>query len=283
MEVRDCCLDCLKGLAAKTVRLSGGGEDLLEESWGLIEASWNQSATPPAIANRLLKVIRERTGCDDPYLAMKEEEIRLAVDAFSRVGPSFARTLEGVLQCSALGNSMDFFQRGGYSLDGFVFRATMERIEREVSGRNGRALILGDNLGDLVFDGPLVAFLEETGKEVYYAVKERPVQNDLSMADVERFGMNALFPRIISSGTDEVGLRREDTRGPIREFWEGDGLIIAKGMGNYETITEFNRERPVIHVMKVKCAAVAEDVGHGQGTCIAIMSGEKNGDEKRLL
>ncbi len=283
MEVRDCCLGCLRGLAEKTVRLSGGGEDLLRECRGLIEASWNKDATPPAIANRVLKVIRKRTGVDDPYLAMKEEEYRLALDAFSRVASSFTRDLEGVLRCSALGNSMDFFQKTDYSLEGFVFQAPMEGIGKEVSGCSGRVLILGDNPGDFVFDRPLIAFLQGAGREVYYAVKERPVQNDLSVADAGRFGLHALFPRIISSGTDEVGLREEDTRGPIREFWEGDGLIIAKGMGNYETITEFNRERPVIHVMKVKCSAVADDVGYGQGTCIAIMSGETHGDEKRLL
>ena len=38
-------------------------------------------------------------------------------------------------------------------------------------------------------------------------------------------------------------------------------MVIAKGMGNYETISEFDHERPVVYVLKVKCRTVAETLG----------------------
>ena len=52
--------------------------------------------------------------------------------------------------------------------------------------------------------------------------------------------------------------------------------IIAKGMGNYETISEFDRERPVVYVMNVKCSSVAEALGRRVGEYIAI-TGEEHG------
>ena len=134
-------------------------------------------------------------------------------------------------------------------------------------------MVLADNPGDFVFDLPLVRLLRGMGKEVFYAVKERPVQNDMSMADVQRFGADRMCGDIISTGTDEVGIRREQMSGIIRECWEDRSLVIAKGMGNYETISEFDWERPVIYIMKVKCGSVAETLGRKVGEYIAVAGG----------
>ena len=54
-------------------------------------------------------------------------------------------------------------------------------------------------------------------------------------------------------------------------------MIIAKGMGNYESISEFDRERPVVYVMKVKCRTVAEAWDKGSATYIAIAGGGDHG------
>ncbi|MGD0488075.1 MAG: ARMT1-like domain-containing protein [Syntrophorhabdales bacterium] len=51
-------------------------------------------------------------------------------------------------------------------------------------------------------------------------------------------------------------------------------MVIAKGMGNYETISEFDHERPVVYVLKVKCRTVAETLGREVGTYIAIAGGD---------
>jgi uncharacterized protein with ATP-grasp and redox domains len=112
------------------------------------------------------------------------------------------------------------------------------------------------------------------GKHVLYAVKEHPVQNDMSLIDVARFGAGEMRGHVISTGTDEVGIRREEMSGKIGEWWDDGSMVIAKGMGNYETISEFDHERPVVYVLKVKCRSVAETLGRGVGTYIAIAGGD---------
>ena len=64
----------------------------------------------------------------------------------------------------------------------------------------------------------------------------------------------------------------------VHACWDDDRhtLIIAKGMGNYETISEFDGERPVVYVMNVKCVSVAEALNRRVGEYIAIM-GEEHG------
>jgi uncharacterized protein with ATP-grasp and redox domains len=274
MNVQDCCLPCLKGLAEKTVTLSGGNGELTSECFRLIEQLWAPDTTPPAISNKLLKHIKHKTGNFDPYKSIKTQEFEEATRAFQEIRSHFADSFEGLVQLSALGNSMDFFINGHYDLNNFNFTGTMDKIENTIYIKGKDVLMIGDNTGDFIFDMPLIEYLEKNGKQVHYAVRERPVQNDLSMEDVDRFGLHTIFGRIISTGTDEVGMKEEDLEGTVKTLWESDAVVIAKGMGNFETISGFHNERPVLYIMKAKCPAVAHAIGQDEGTYIALTGGE---------
>lgn len=260
--------------------LSGGDGQLLNACLNLIDDRFGDEISPTRISNAVLKLVKQETGAYDPYKDKKAAEFRIALEAATRLRDFFPETLEGALRSSAFGNGGDFFADHSYEVDPFPFRADMAKIERWLYISNN-VLILGDNLGDFVFDVPLVAFLKKAGKHVLYAVKEHPVQNDMSMPDVERFDARELCGDIMSTGTDEVGIREEEMSGRIRQLWEDGSLIIAKGMGNYETISEFDRNRPVpgacspvLFVMKVKCTSVAEAVGRNTGEYIGILGGD---------
>ena len=69
-------------------------------------------------------------------------------------------------------------------------------------------------------------------------------------------------------------MKKEDLRGTVKALWESDAVVIAKGMGNFETISGFHNERPVIYIMKAKCPAVAHAIGQDEGTYIALTGGE---------
>jgi damage-control phosphatase, subfamily I len=274
MKAIECCIDCLKGLAEKTVKLSGGDERILSDCHRIVDRQWKEGSTPPYIANRLLKHIKGETGVHDPYASLKEKEFEEAKGAIARIGNRFASSLEMLLKLSALGNSMDFFigHECGFGAESLVFSGDMDKIEEEIYIKGKDVLMLGDNIGDFLFDMPLVRFLESKGKRVHYAVKEHPVQNDLSMADAVHFGFVKIFDHIISSGTDEVGMRKDAMKGKIKYLWDSKKtVVIAKGMGNYETMSEYHGERHVIHIMKVKCPAVSRAAGKDIGTYIAAL------------
>ncbi len=277
MNVTEKCYGCLKGLVEKVVSLSSGDELTLSSSMALLDALFAAHATPPSIANRLLALIKEKTGVYDPFASIKKAEIERARQAAPTLEHCFPSTLEGVIQLSALGNSTDSFVDGAFDPGDFRFYAPMDKIEREIYIKERDVLILGDNVGDFFFDMPLVRLLEGLGKRVFYAVREHPVQNDMSMKDISSYGLAGMCGRIISTGTGEVGITREQITGAIRDLWEGGGTVIAKGMGNYETISGYDPGRTLIHIMKVKCSPVGEDVGYPMGSYIAVLRGEKNG------
>ncbi len=273
MKVKPFCRDCLEELAARVVDLSGGDRAVLDASFALIDALFAPDLSPTAISNRVLKQIKEQTGAYDPFREHKAAEFRQARAARERLAPLFDATLEGALGSAAFGNGGDFFIDHDYDIGAFRFAGDVAKCADRVY-ISKKILILGDNIGDFVFDLPLIELLKEGGKEVFYAVKEHPVQNDLSMADVRALGLERLCGQIISTGTDEVGIREEEMTGKVRECWQDGSLIIAKGMGNYETISEFDTDRPVVYIMKVKCRSVAEALGRTVGDYIAITGGE---------
>jgi len=274
MKVTGYCIDCLKGLVDRTAVLSGADEAARSYCHYIVRRMWEEGMTPPSIANRILRYIKEATGVYDPYEEMKDREALRAKKAVSELWGFFPDTLEGALKFSSLGNSTDIFPdtHGGFSgIDSLNFFGDMEEIAKEFDGKGKEVLLLGDNIGDFLFDMRLVRFLEERGKRVYYAVKEHPVQNDLSMKDVKRYRFNEIFDNIISTGTDEVGIEEKDIKGIIKSLWENDAVVIAKGMGNYETISEMDKTRHVIHILKVKCPAVSDNLGFPKGSYVATI------------
>ena len=269
MKVKEPCRACLEGLIEKTVSLSAGGARVMSSSLALLDRLYTPDATPPAIANMLLDHIRRKTGVYDPYATIKYLEYKEALSFMRNLRDKRPVSLSDHIQLSALGNSTDFFTGGSFHPGSFVFEGDMERIENILISGEDEILMLGDNMGDLVFDQPLASFLEERGKTVFYAVKGSPVQNDVSLEDIARHDLGSVYSYILSTEKAHVGLSGEDITGPIERLWTGGGPVIAKGMGNFETIGEFDDERQVIYIMKVKCPAVAEAVQSWIGTYIA--------------
>jgi damage-control phosphatase, subfamily I len=273
VKVRDYCRGCLEDLARRVVALSGGNEEILANALGLVADLFGPNRSPTAISNRLLKEVRQRSGVEDPFADLKKTEAEKATTAARRLKGAFPPTLEGALQSAAFGNGGDFFMEHDYHLEGYQFLCDVDKIAAQVYV-SSKILILGDNLGDFVFDAPLVDLLAKMGKQVFYAIKERPVQNDMSLADLGLFNPRLMNGAIVSTGTDEVGLRREEMTGIVKECWEDGSCVIAKGMGNFESISEYDRERPVIYLMNVKCGSVAEAVGHKVGNYIGMAGGD---------
>ena len=122
----------------------------------------------------------------------------------------FPATLHGALQSSAFGNGGDFFVEHSYDVASFALGGDVANVEARVYN-SSKILVLGDNVGDFVFDLPLVKLLERQGKKVFYAVKARPVQNDMSMHDVERFGArrNGWRPHLHRHGRSGHKKRRD--------------------------------------------------------------------------
>jgi len=164
MKVQEPCRACLEGLARKTTALSGNDPGVLDSSLSLLEDLFDADATPPWIAGRILAHIRRRTGVWDPYATLKHREYREALAALKGLRGNIDDCLEDLLRLSALGNSTDYFTGGTFTGDIPALEGDVDRAAAAVSTESGEILMLGDNIGDFVFDLPLLRFLERGGR-----------------------------------------------------------------------------------------------------------------------
>mgnify|MGYP001130173014 CR=1 FL=1 len=244
----------------------------------------NPNAVPGVIGTLREKVIKRQTGNLDIYatdrLASNEHALRLLPDLMERVSrvDDDLERFRMATRFSAIGNLIEF-DILGYSVD-------MDRFEDHINSTKfgidnsdeafklaksaKRVLFLTDNAGEIVFDRLLVEQLKRAGSYVTVAVKGAPIMNDATMDDAVQSGIDKVADRVITTGEACVGLMLIETSEDFRKALSESDLVIAKGMGHYETMTDRSWTQPVLHVLVAKCRPVATHLGveRGQGAIL---------------
>ena len=231
---------------------------------------------PPAMGQVIHRIVRRITGVDDPYREAKQRFNAFALGLYpeltERIDAS-ADPVAAAVQLAAAGNVVDLGVKSG--LDDAQVREAIEGaledpLDRDDAAAFRRAveeaqdiLYLGDNAGEIVFDRMLIERLPR--EKITFVVRGRPIINDATMEDAVETGIAALVP-VIDNGSDAPGTILSDCSPVFRERFAAAGLIIAKGQGNYETLSAAGRG--VFFLLKVKCPVIAEDIGCPVGTLI---------------
>jgi len=116
-------------------------------------------------------------------------------------------------------------------------------------------LYIADNAGESVFDKILI---EELNKTITYAVREIPVINDVIIQDAIDSGIDEVA-KIVSSGVKAPGTIMNQCNNEFLELFNNADMIISKGQGNYEGLS--NIKRSVFFLLKAKCHVIAKDIG----------------------
>ena len=85
------------------------------------------------------------------------------------------------------------------------------------------------------------------------------------MEDAVACGVDRIT-RVIPSGSDIPGTILKDCSKTFLGLYKKADVIISKGQGNYETMSE--AKRPVYFLFKAKCHVVAEHIGCKLGSTI---------------
>ena len=120
-------------------------------------------------------------------------------------------------------------------------------------------LYLGDNAGEIVFDRILIEQLLQMKKsKIVFVVREKPIINDATFDDAVSVGLDKVAT-IISSGSDAPGTILSQCSPKMRGYYQAADLIISKGQGNYESLSD--RSETIFFMFKVKCPVIARDCG----------------------
>ena len=278
MKVSLECYDCLGRLICQAARLATSDELLrqkaVEKARDVLDQEFSGEQIPIAIATKLHKVIREITGNPDPYRTVKEDELRVAGELFSKVMFQYKNTINDCIKLAAVANAIDFFR----SLDavaGDMQRPVKfsiddsQQFEAKLK-KASKVLYLADNVGEIYFDLPLVKRMRQL-VDVKYVVKPLPVQNDATVEDVKEAGLEGEFGVVITTGVASPGVILDWASEQFREEFEAADLIFAKGMGHYESLSEFPGQGKVFYCLMAKCRPVANSLGIPLNSYVAML------------
>lgn len=281
MQFRSECLPCLKRLVELTVSLATPEPELRRRAqtaaWAMVEAEAGPGAIPAVIANRFHRLIRELTGNPDPFLPRKQAETALLARLARQVVPEPPPAeLGALLTLAALGNALDFFRPEAEVCREILQPPAFARWDlgpfvAALDGKPGLLLYLADNAGEQYFDLPLVQALRARGWEVIYVVKGGPVQNDLTREDLAASGLAAALAPMTDTGAQTVGLVLEECSPEFRELYARARLILAKGMGHFETMGHLDDPR-LFFLLQAKCVPVAGALGVAPGSLVFLQA-----------
>ena len=272
------CYTCLTQLLHQSVELATEDPELrakvIDKGVQFLDNEFSTEKTTIDLSTPLHRLIRDLTGNPDPYDKNKKKEVEVAFNILQLLGDIPTNDLMSCIIFAVRGNSIDFFKETRALTDEIMmpveFAIDETAIFENKLPRAKSILYLADNAGEVPFDLPLVRLFENYAP-VTYVVKESPVQNDITLADIELFDMAKDLPRVISTGTDTPGVIMEIASREFRSEFEAADLILAKGMGYWETLSELPKEGKVFHLLKAKCQPVANSLGVTLNSYVAIL------------
>lgn len=278
MKLAKECYGCLQRLAYQAAGLATNDEHIkgraIEESLKVINDNFSYDRVSIVIATKIHDLVKDITQNPDPYREMKDKEIAVARELSGEARLEHESDFGDCLRLAALGNTIDFFR----PLD--VIKKDMRRqvvfaiddskqFEAKLKDAS-RVLYLGDNAGEVFFDLPLVRWMRHFAP-VIYVVKASPVQNDVTLEDVRRAGLEADLGEIIDTGTATPGIDFSVASAQFKHEFAISDLIFAKGMGYYESLSELPAEGRIFYCLMAKCQPVADSLKVPLNSYVAML------------
>ena len=273
------CYPCVLRQTLQACRSAGVPEkkqsSVIGEVMNLLQEV-DPSSRPPEIIARIHDLIRNLTGCEDPYMELKQMSTKNALLLYAGLKRKISKAenpFDTAIRLSIAGNIIDFGIGNDFDLPSEIQRVLTQpyaidhTLELKDEIANAKTILfLADNAGETVFDRLLIDTID---KHVIYAVKDAPILNDATAVDAAAVGIDQVA-EIISCGARSPGTILNLCSEEFIKIYKQAGLVIAKGQGNYEALSE--EKKNIFFLLLAKCDVLARDLGVPVGSIIAKWS-----------
>lgn len=283
MQLYPDCYLCFMNQALNAAQLAGMDNtqqiEIIRKTAGIIQEA-DPACSPPEVALEVQRAVRAVTGNPDPYREAKQRSTEQALAIYSELAEMVREAgdpRDMALRLSIAGNIIDLVRDLDYDL-----WDSIERVINQPFAIDDRAafwealdkanpiLYLGDNAGETVFDR---LFIETLDRRVIYVVRGAPALNDVTWEDAQAAGLDEVAT-LVSNGLDAPGTVLHKCSEPFQNLYADADMIISKGQGNFETLTD---EGPkIFFLFQVKCPAVIHRLGVPKGS-IVVKQGDGGG------
>ena len=268
------CIPCFQRQALQAVRFISDDEELhqkvlREVTKKLLESDWN--STPPELAHEVHKIVKAIANVKDPYEGVKKESNDLVLRMYPVVKEKVEKSndpLRTAVRLAIAGNIIDFGPLQEFNLEEAIRKVLKKKFAiddyEKLKGKLKDAetiLFFADNAGEIGFDRLLVeTFLEpKSFEKISFVVKGGPIINDATLKDAAYMGLcdlpNVEFLKL-SNGESGTGFERNSQT--VKNWIRKHDLVISKGQGNYEGLSENDG---LFFLLIAKCPVIASDLG----------------------
>jgi len=279
------CVPCFFRQAVEAAKIAGAGEEtqkkIVDELAGALP-KFSLASCPPLMGRAIYSLVQKITAKADPYLEIKKQSNNLALSIYDKLKKKVSRASDRLLMAVELaiaGNIIDYGIDKSLNIDKEIKKIISEEnkaIRKESKakfdypqfkwavGRAKNILYIGDNAGEIVFDRVLIEEIRklDRDKKITYAVKEKPIINDVLVQDARDCGIDKIA-EVISSGADAPGTIPALCSDKFLKIYKQADMVISKGQGNFEALSS-NPPAATFFLFMAKCPVVARDIGCNQ-------------------
>ena len=275
MDISYECGPCFLRQAREALDLSTDDENVkmqvMEEIFKFLSTTFKAGTNSNSTGSSMHKIIKQKTGCMDPYYKEKVEGNEIALKYLPEVKKILDAddSLENYVKIAIIGNILDF---GAFTLDDDIEGVIKSSLKKDLAVKDieefenslkthDKVLYLVDNTGEIVFDKLLLAKLKEYDLDITIAVKSEPILNDATRVEALDVGLDE-FGKLVEIGAGTVVYVDSEISDEFRQIFDDHEFVISKGMGNYEGLTEIDLSKKDIYfLLCVKCNTIARHIG----------------------
>ncbi len=269
------CIPCFMQQALRTGRMTAADDKILKQildKTGEMVKTISMQATPAETASMVYQIVKEATGVSDPFKAIKQQHIketkaiypeleRIVADSDDRLFTAIKIAIAGNIIDLGVNKAFDIVKDVKYILNQEFAILDYDAFKKQLAKTND-ILYIGDNAGESVFDKLLIIELK---KPVKYAVRTIPIINDVTWEDAVASGLEEVA-ELIDSGCKSPGVVLDQSSPEFFEVFNTSGLVISKGQGNFEGLSDCKRQ--VFFMLKAKCRVISNHLGVEEGSII---------------
>lgn len=284
MFIDKACVACIINQSLKVADAIDADDTLKNNLTSTVEKmseDFSFSQTPPEIASDVYEKMALIANKADLYDEVKEYSTKKALTFVPFLKDKLKLSDDKLLTATKIavaGNVIDLAAEVEFDLQEELEKIfytqfahdDFEKLEEELSLAK-TVLIIGDNVGEHIFDYLFIETLKELYPKVKYSymVRGKAIINDVTLKEAKEAGFDNIC-EVIDSGVNTPGFTYSRASKYAKKVFDSADLIISKGMGNYECLSPSNRKN-ICFLLKVKCNVVANSLGKEVGDIVCKM------------
>jgi len=270
------CIPCFISQSLEAARMVSDDENMHEKVLKKVMQhlqNINFNDSPPMLSRKVHEIIRNEIKSEDPYKKIKEQSNKIAEKYYPKLEKIIQDSDDPLLdsiKLSIAGNVIDFGTKNRFDIQETINTINEKEIDEEaysyfkkILNKSNNVLYLADNAGETFFDKILINQIKKHTEKITYVVKNNPIINDAIKEDAIYAGINEIAEIIAGDEMQKISApaiilkyASEDFK---KLFFKAD-MVITKGQGNYESLS--NVEREIFFLLMIKCPLVAQDIGY---------------------